>query len=51
MEQFMGNLFFRRVQPSEIEAMTYGKMKYWNEWHKRMEAAEIAAIEKGKKVG
>ncbi len=41
----MGNLFSRKVSLSEIEAMTYGRMKYWNGWHKVMAKKES---EKGK---
>ncbi len=36
MHQWMGNLFYRRVPPSEISAMPYVEMKYWNEWHEIM---------------
>lgn len=36
----MGNLFYRGVQPSEIEAMTYTRMEYWNSWHEIMIKAE-----------
>lgn len=43
INQWMGNLFYRRVAPSEIEAMDYHRMKYWNEWHKLMEKAEVKA--------
>lgn len=29
----MGNLFYRRVSPSEIESMTFARLRYWNQWH------------------
>lgn len=41
----MGNLFYRQVQPSEIKAMKYPELKYWNNWHELMEQAERDAIE------
>lgn len=36
MHQWMGNLFYRRVPPSEINAMGYREMEYWNNWHEIM---------------
>lgn len=41
----MGNLFYRHVSPDVIEAMTYHKMKYWNDWHDIMVKEERKAIE------
>jgi len=41
MDQMMGNLFFRGVNPEEIENMTYRRMKYWNRWHEIMAKAEM----------
>jgi len=40
VNQMMGNLFYRKVPPSEILSMGYKDMTYWNEWHKLMEDAE-----------
>lgn len=40
LHQMMGNLFYRRVQPSEIEGMTFSTMAYWNEWHEILAKAE-----------
>jgi len=42
----IGNLFYRGVQPSEIKAMGYTEMKYWNDWHLLMDEAERKAMEK-----
>ena len=36
----MGNLFFRGVSPTEIEAMSFGRARYWNTWHEIMIDAE-----------
>ena len=36
----MGNLFYRRVQPSEIKQMDYSELIYWNEWHEIIAKAE-----------
>jgi hypothetical protein len=47
----MGNLFYRRVQPSEINAMDYSEMKYWNGWHLLMEQAEKDAIKDAENKG
>ena len=33
VHQYMGNLFYRQVPPSEIKNMTISEMQYWNEWH------------------
>ena len=42
IDQWAGNLFYRGIQPSEIDQMPYGELKYWNEWHEL-----IAKKEKG----
>jgi len=39
----MGNLFYRKVQPSEIASMTYQDLKYWNDWHELMIEADKKA--------
>jgi hypothetical protein len=36
MHQWMGNLFFRGATPSELEAMSFERMRYWNRWHELM---------------
>lgn len=40
INQWMGNLFYRNVSPSEIKDMGYSELKYWNEWHDIMSEAE-----------
>lgn len=40
IHQMAGNLFYRKVAPSEINGMSYSEMKYWNEWHKLIEKEE-----------
>jgi len=42
----MGNLFYRRQPVSEIKAMTYHELKYWNEWHKILDKQEAATARK-----
>lgn len=32
VDQYIGNLFYKGVQPSEINAMTYTEMRYFNGW-------------------
>ena len=32
-----GDLFYRGVQPDSINNMDYIEMKYWHEWHKKIE--------------
>ena len=43
VNQWVGNLFYRRVSPAEITAMGYVEMKYWNEWHELMVREEQKA--------
>jgi len=33
VHQYMGNLFYRKVPPSEIKEMPYRELKYWSDWH------------------
>ena len=40
MDQWIGNLFYRRVAPSEIHEMDWSELHYWNEWHELMVRAE-----------
>ncbi len=44
----MGNLFYRGVAPSEILAMSYEELRYWEEWHQVMAKAEKKAAEGNK---
>lgn len=44
IDQMMGNLFYEKVPPSEINAMGYAEMQYWDGWHKLMEKAKRDAI-------
>jgi hypothetical protein len=39
----MGNLFYRKIPPSEIKAMPFHELKYWSDWHERITQAEIDA--------
>jgi len=34
IDQYIGNLIHLGIQPREIEAMPFHKMKYYNGWHK-----------------
>jgi len=40
MHAWMGNLFSRGVQPLDLEKMSFGQLKYWNEWHSKVSRAE-----------
>jgi hypothetical protein len=40
MEQMIANLFYRRVQPSEVRQMDFTELKYWNEIHELMASEE-----------
>lgn len=33
INQWMGNLFYRKQATSDIKNMRFSEMKYWNEWH------------------
>lgn len=33
IHQYMGNLFYRGQQASEIKKMTISEIRYWNNWH------------------
>ena len=48
MNQIMGNLFFRKVQPNIINNMDFFEMKYWNKWHETMAEAEERELNKAK---
>jgi len=43
MDQWFANLFFRKVQPSEITRMSYKEMHYWNGIHEMMLDADEEA--------
>lgn len=47
----MGDLFYERVSPLEIESMKYCQLRYWDKWHKLFEKtrAEANKLNKGKK--
>lgn len=36
----MGALFYRGATPTEIEAMSWQRMRYWYSWHRVMVKAE-----------
>ena len=38
----MGALFYRGAGPTELEAMTWERMRYWHGWHR------VLAHEEGK---
>lgn len=41
----MGNLFYRRVSPTEIENMGFKRLKYWNSWHETLAKEEKKAAD------
>ncbi len=41
----MANLFSRKVQPDQIENMTYSRLKYWNKFHELMAKEELKAAQ------
>jgi len=43
MDQWEANLFYRRVQPSEINRMGFREMKEWNDVHEMMLEADKEA--------
>lgn len=45
----MGNLFSRGQSISDIYALSYEELKYWNGWHELMAQAEKDAFNTGKK--
>jgi hypothetical protein len=51
MDQWMGNLFFRKQPISEIRSLRYAEMRYWNEWHELMIKAEKKQIDELEKKG
>jgi hypothetical protein len=42
----IGNLFYQGVAPSEIKAMTWLEMVYWNRWAKLLNKEKAIALEK-----
>lgn len=44
-DQWLGDLFFRRCTPSEIESMPFHRLKYWAGWCEKMTQAEKKAAE------
>lgn len=41
----MGQLFYRRVAPSEIKAMNYPELRYWADWSERISEEEKKAMD------
>jgi hypothetical protein len=48
MWQWMGNLFYRRQQISEIKKLRFAEMREWNKWHEIMIQQEKKIIEGNK---
>lgn len=50
MDQMMGNLFYCKVAISEIKKMPFWELKYWNEWHERIQNkySDVALAQKMK---
>ena len=40
----MGNLFYRGASITELKAMGFREMRYWNEWHELMTQAEKDSV-------
>lgn len=40
MDQWLGNLFYRRQPVDVLERMSFHSLAYWNEWHLVMYEAE-----------
>lgn len=49
MTQWMGNLFYRRQPIDVIRSLRFAEMKFWNEWHERMQEADKEAYENARK--
>jgi hypothetical protein len=45
----MGGLFCRNISPTEIENMSYSRLKYWYEWHQVLVREEKKIIEKAER--
>lgn len=45
VHQYAGNLFYRKVPPSEIKAMNFCELKYWNSWHEILDKTEAKQVE------
>ena len=50
LDQMLGNLFYRGVQPHRLNEMFFSELKYWNEWHKVIEKKEAELIPKAPKT-
>ena len=48
VHRYLGNLFFRGAGPSELMAMPYHELRYWNEWHEVMTAEERRSAEQAR---
>ena len=40
LDQMLGDLFYRHVQPDVLEKMNYTRLRYWHEWHKILHKEE-----------
>jgi hypothetical protein len=49
INQWLGNLFYRKVSPTELQNMNYHELKYWNSWHEILAKEEKKAVESLKK--
>jgi hypothetical protein len=45
----MGGLFYRNISPTEIENMSYSRLKYWYNWHKFLIDEENKIIEQARR--
>lgn len=48
VHRWLGNLFFRGAGPSELMAMPFHELQYWNEWHEVMATEERRSAEQAK---
>lgn len=51
VHRWLGNLFFRGASPTELTAMPYRELRYWNEWHEVMADEERKSVERAKVKG
>ena len=51
MDQMMGNLFYRGVQPNLINDMDFFEMKEWNRWHEVMAKQTDKVTKELSKIG
>jgi hypothetical protein len=48
VHRYLGNLFFRGAGPSELSAMPFRELKYWNDWHEVMATEERRSAEQSR---